>query len=66
MTTVAKGTVQGDTWTYVDEGTGAGQPYKSRFILKIVTPAWSTFRWELLGPDKKSMPILEGTSTRAK
>ena len=26
MTTVAKGTVQGDTWTYDDEGTAAGQP----------------------------------------
>ncbi len=66
MTTVAKGTVQGDTWTYEDEGTMGGQPYKSRFILKVASPASYTFKWELLGPDKKWMPIMEGTSTRAK
>ena len=66
MTTVAKGTVQGDTWTYLDEGTMGGQPYKSRVVLKIASPASYKFTWELLGPDKKWMPILESTSTRAK
>ena len=56
MTTVAKGTVQGDTWTYLDEGTMGGA-YKSRVVLKIASPASYKFTWELLGPDKKWMPI---------
>ena len=65
MTTIPKGTVQGDTWTYNDEGTMGGQPYKSRFILKIASPTSYTFKWETLGPDKKWMPVMEGTSTKA-
>lgn len=66
MTTVPKGTVEGDTWTYNDEGTMGGQPFKSRFILKIVSPTSYTFKWETLGADKKWTPIMDGTSTRAK
>ena len=66
MMTIAKGTVQGDTWTYTDEGTMGGQPYKSRFVLKIASPTSYTFQWDLLGPDQKWMPIMNGTSTRAK
>jgi hypothetical protein len=66
MTTIPKGTVQGDTWTYTDEGTMGGQPYKSRYVLKIASPTSYTFKWETLGPDKKWMPIMEGTSTKTK
>lgn len=66
MTAIPKGTVEGDTWTYTDSGTMGGQPYQARFVLKVVSPASYTFRWETLGPDRKWMPILEGTSTRAK
>ena len=66
MTTVAKGAVQGDTWTYNDEGTMGGQPYKARFVMKVVSPTSYTYKYEVLGPDKKWMPIMEGTSTKAK
>ena len=66
MTSIPKGTVEGDTWTYADSGTMGGQPYQSRFVMKIVSPTSYTFKWETLGPDKKWMPILEGTSTKAK
>ena len=66
MMSAAKGTVSGDTWTYVDEGTMGGQPFKTRFTLKTASPSSYTFRWELLGPDKNWTEILEGTSTKAK
>jgi Protein of unknown function (DUF1579) len=66
MMSAAKGNVTGDTWTYVDEGTMGGQPFRTRFTLKTASPASYTFTWELLGPDKKWVPILEGTSTRGK
>ena len=66
MMAAAKGTIQGDTWTFTDSGTMGGQPYQSRFILKTGGPSSYTFRWEGLGKDKKWMPIVEGTSTRAR
>lgn len=66
MTSIPKGTVEGDTWTYNDSGTMGGQPYQSRFTMKVVSPASYTFKWEMLGPDKKWMPIVEGTSTKSK
>ena len=65
MMSAAKGTVKGDVWTYTDEGTMGGQPYSSRFTLKT-GPSSYTFTWELQDKDKKWMPILEGTSTKAK
>ena len=66
MTTIAKGVVQGDTWTYSDEGTMGGKPYKSRYVLKIASPTSYTFKWEILGPDNKWMTALDGTSTKTK
>jgi hypothetical protein len=66
MGTIPKGTVEGSTWTYTDSGTMGGQPYQSRFVINTVSPTSYTFRLEMLGPDKKWMPILEGMSTKAK
>jgi len=34
MASVPKGTVQGDTWTYNDEGTMGGQKFKTRVTIK--------------------------------
>jgi hypothetical protein len=65
MASIPKGTVEGDTWTFNDEGTMGGQPYKGRFVLKT-SPGSYTFKWEVLGPDQKWMPIIEGTSSKAK
>jgi hypothetical protein len=66
MGTIPKGTVEGSTWTYADSGTMGGQPYQSRFVMNIVSPTSYTFKWEMLGADKKWMPILEGTATKTK
>ena len=66
MTGVAKGTVQGDTWTYNDEGMMAGQKMKTRVTIKELSPTAYTFKMELQGPDGKWVPMMEAKSTKAK
>ena len=64
MASVPKGTVRGDTWTYTDEGTMGGQRYKSRVIIKEVSPTQQSFRMEMQGPDGKWVPLMESKSTK--
>jgi hypothetical protein len=66
MTSVAKGTVQGDTWTYTDEGMMGGQKMKSRATIKEVSPTVQTFLLEIQGPDGKWMPFIESKGTKVK
>jgi hypothetical protein len=66
MTSVAKGMVQGDTWTYTDESMMGGKKMKSRVILKEVSPTAYTFRMEIQGPDGKWAPMMESRTTKAK
>jgi hypothetical protein len=65
MASVPKGTVQGDTWTYTDEGTMGGQTYKSRVTIKELSPTAYTFRMEMQGPDGKWVPMMESKNTKA-
>jgi hypothetical protein len=58
MASVPKGTVQGDTWTYTDEGTMGGKKYKSRVIIKELSPTSYTFKMDMQGPDGKWMPMM--------
>jgi hypothetical protein len=64
MTSVARGTRQGDTWTYTDESTMGGQKYKSRITLKELSPTKYTFKMEIQGPDGKWAPMMDATSTK--
>ena len=64
MSSVPKGTIQGDTWTYNDESTMGGQKVKSRVTIKEVSPKSYTFRMEFQGPDGKWMPAMESTNTK--
>jgi hypothetical protein len=66
MTSVAKGTVQGDTWTYTDEGMMGGQKFKSRVTIKQLSPTSQTFVMEMAGADGKWMPIMESKGTKVK
>jgi uncharacterized protein DUF1579 len=66
MTSVPRGTVQGDTWTFTDEGMMGGQKIKSRVTLKEVSPTSYTFKMELQGADGKWMPAMESTLTKVK
>lgn len=66
MTSVARGTVQGDTWSYTDESTFGGQKITSRYTLQIASPDAYAFKWEMQGLDGKWMTVAEGKTTRAK
>jgi hypothetical protein len=64
MTTVPRGTVQGDTWTYTDEGMMGGKKVKSRVTIKQLSPSAYTFTMEMQGPDGKWAPMMESKSTK--
>ena len=64
MTSVPKGTVQGDTWTYHDEGVMGGQKFKTRVTIKQVSPKEQTFTMEMQGADGKWMPMMESKGTK--
>jgi hypothetical protein len=64
MASVPKGTRQGDTWTYTDEGTMGGQKYRSRVIIKELSPTSYSFRMDMQGPDGKWAPMVESKNTK--
>ena len=64
-TTVAKGTVTGDTWVYTDESTMGGKPVKSRYTIKQATPTSYSFKWEMQGDGGTWTPLMEGKATKA-
>ena len=65
MTTVPKGTVEGDTWTYADESRMGDKVVKSRYTIKVVDKKSYTFRYEMQGPDGQWKTVVEGKSTRS-
>jgi hypothetical protein len=66
MTSVPRGTVQGDTWTYTDESMMGGKKVKTRVTIKELPPTAYTFRMELQGADGKWAPMMESKSTKGK
>jgi Protein of unknown function (DUF1579) len=64
MSSVPKGTVKGDTWTYTDESMMGGKPVKSRVTIKELSPTEYTFRMEFQGPDGKWAPAMESKNTK--
>jgi hypothetical protein len=64
MSSVPKGTVKGDTWTYYDQGTMGGQKYKSRVIIKELSPKSYSFKMDVQGPDGKWSPMMESKNTK--
>ena len=64
-TTVSRGSVQGDTWTYTDESKMGGKMVKSRYTMKVLSPTSYTFKWEMQGEGGTWSPVMEGKSTKA-
>ena len=58
--------VSGDTWTWEGEGTFSGQPVKSRYTIKIISPAEYTWRYEMSVGSGPMTLIAEGTDKKAK
>lgn len=64
MASVPKGVLKGDTWTYTDEGTMGGKKYKSRVIIKELSPTSYSFKMDMQGSDGKWMPMMETKNTK--
>lgn len=64
MVSVPKGTLQGNTWTYTDEGTMGGQAFKTRVVIKEVSPTAQTFKMDMQGPDGKWVTVMESRGTK--
>jgi hypothetical protein len=64
MSSIPKGKVQGDTWTYTDESMMGGKKMRSRVTIKELSPTEYTFRMEIQGPDGKWMPAMESKNTK--
>jgi len=64
MASVPRGTVQGGTWTYTDEGMMGGNKVKSRVTIKELSPTAYTFKMDMQGPDGKWMPLMESKNSK--
>jgi Protein of unknown function (DUF1579) len=64
MTTVSRGTVAGDTWTYEDESPMGGRPVRTRVTMKVLSPTAYTFRLETQGEDGSWAPLIESKATK--
>jgi hypothetical protein len=64
MTTVPRGTLQGDTWTYDDESKMGGKLVKSRYTMKVLSPTAYSFKWEMQGEGGQWMTVMEGKSNK--
>src|SRR5882724_1256180 len=66
MTTVPRGTVQGDTWTYNDESMMGGKKVKTRVTIKEMPPSAYTLKMDTQGADGKWTTVMESKSTKIK
>jgi hypothetical protein len=65
MMSIPRGTIDGDTWTYLDESEMGGATVKSRYVLKVLSPTSYSFKWEMQAKDGSWQTIMNGTSTKA-
>jgi len=60
------GTVEGDTWTWINEGKVNGQSIRARFTLKQVSPDLATFSFAMAMGSQPISSIMEGKQARQK
>ena len=63
---VSRGTVDGDTWTWVGENKMNGQTIHSRFTLKRVSNDVASFKFEMAAGSAPVLVVMEGKQTRQK
>ncbi len=62
----AKGTVEGDTWTWHGESKMGGKVVKGRFIVKELSPDSATMKYEISADGGPWNLMMEGKRSRAK
>lgn len=61
----AKGTVEGDTWTWTSTENMGGQPMKGRFTITVTSPTAYSFKFEVAsGSGGNYTTIVEGKATK--
>ena len=61
----SRGSVEGDTWTWQNEGKMGGKPVRVRFTLKQVSADSASFRFEMATGEEPLMVVMEGKQKRA-
>ena len=56
MASVPKGTIQGDTWTYNDEGMMGGKKFKTRSRSRSSLPRPTPSKWKCRDPTESGYP----------
>lgn len=62
--THAKGTVDGDTWTWTNEMKMGPQTMKGRYTEKILSPTSYTFKFEMSADGTKWDTVMDGKATK--
>jgi hypothetical protein len=62
----AKGTLTGDTWTWLSDNKMMGKTVQGRFTIKEGSPTSYAFKFEMTGPDGAWKTIMDGTATKSK
>jgi hypothetical protein len=60
----AKGTLDGDTWTFTAEEKMNGQTMNGRFTMKQLTPMSYNFKFEMAPPGGDFTTVMEGKATK--
>jgi hypothetical protein len=60
----AKGTVDGDTWTWTNDMKMGPQTIKGRFTEKILSPTSYTFKFEMSADGTKWDIVMDGKATK--
>jgi hypothetical protein len=63
---VSKGTISGNTWTWLSEQEMGGKKIKGRFILKEVSPTSYTFSYDMSTDGGAWTNVMEGKATKVK
>ena len=64
MAELAKGTVEGDTWSFTSESKMGGKEVKSRYSMKELSPTSYGFKWEVQGEDGSWSTLMEGKESK--
>jgi hypothetical protein len=62
----SKGSVDGDTWTWINDEKMGGMTMKGRFTMKVTSPASYNFTYEMSPDGTKWSTVMDGKATKGK
>jgi hypothetical protein len=62
---VAKGTIEGNTWTWTSEDKMGGKTVKGRYSMTVLSPTSYTFRYDFSADGATWTNLMEGKATKA-